>query len=292
MDTKVNFVIIGLFVVGLTLAIVVASIWIAGGHHTKHYEKYLTFVDEAVDGLTEKSVIKFNGVDVGFIYKMGLNPSNPQEVRLELKILEGTPINQSTVATIRSQGLTGYSYMGLHALKQTAPPLKKPKDEPYPVIPYSSSLFKKLDSVAQDVSENVTKVTNALSELLGEENQKYVRQILSNISDFTKALQVNTQSLDSIFKSTDKLLKNTSAASEEFDLTVTDLRSALKSAKTAADNFSTVSKQAKQILPNAYTSVDRLKRVMTNFETLSDELTRNPSMLVRGKRPQPAGPGE
>lgn len=307
MDTKVNYVVVGIFVVALTFATAVATIWIAGGHHSKQYNTYVTYVNEPVDGVTEKSTVKFNGVDVGYVDAVTLNPNNPQEVRLALKIVEGTPINQSTVATIRSQGITGYTYIGLHAMKKSAPPLLKPLNEPFPIIPYSASLFKQLDTIAQDVSKNINSVTTALSELLGSENQKSVRQILENIEQMTNTIEQNSDNLDKSLKSTDKLLKNTAEASEEFQDTVKELNLLLKDAQGAAKNVSKLAADGRrtlkkgdraindftdQTLPKAYTTMTKLKHVMANIESLTDELQRNPSMLVRGKHQDPAGPGE
>lgn len=307
MDTKVNYVVVGIFVIGLTLASVFATVWIAGGHHSKHYNRFLTFVNEPVDGLSEKSTVKFNGVDVGYVDKISLNPADPQEVRLEVNIIDGTPINQNTVATIRSSALTGFTYLGLHALKKTGPALVVPENENLPIIPYSSSLFKKLDTIAQDVSKNVGRVTTALSELLGEQNQRLVRQILTNVRDVTGTLGTNTRELDSILNSTDKMMKNSAQASKQFDQSIQSLQKTLASAKKATDNFSAMSKEARntfsssnrtvkdiseQLLPSVYASIESLKHTLTNIENITGQLKNNPSMLVRGRNPSPPGPGE
>ncbi|MCB1827746.1 MAG: MCE family protein [Coxiellaceae bacterium] len=300
MDTKVNYFIVGLFVVGLTFVTIVLSVWIAGGHHTTRFVPYVTFVDEPVDGLSEKATVRFNGVEVGYVDEIGLNPKDPQEVRLLLQLQEGTPVNQSTIATIRSQGITGITYIGLHAMKQQAPPIKVVAGEEYPVIPYSSSLFKKLDTIAQDVGSNVSKVAAALTELLGERNQQNVRRILENIQTVTSTLERNSETMENAIQSANKMLTNTAKASEQFEQTVADIRH-------TANDFSTLAKDARetvssanhaikdvadQTLPNIYLSLSRLKRVLGNVEILSEQLTNNPSMLVRGKNADPNGPGE
>lgn len=307
MDTKVNYVVVGIFVVFLTLAIAVATIWISGGQHTKKYNTYLTFVSEPVDGVTLKSPVKFNGVDVGYVDDISLNPKNPQEVRIEMKLIEGTPVNQSTVATIRSQGVTGFTYIGLHAMKKTAPPLTKPDEESYPVIPYSTSLFKQLDTVAQDVSKNITNMTSAMTEMLGEENQKFVRNILQNIESLTATLERNAETIESTLKSSDRFMKNTAEMSDDFEQMLKELDDLLTESQKTANEATRFLKTGRrtlksgdraikdftdQTLPNAYATLSKLKRVMTNVERLSHELNRNPSMLVRGKHPNPAGPGE
>lgn len=307
MDTKVNYVVVGLFVVILTFATAISTIWIAGGHHSKQYDTYVTFSNEAVDGITLKSPVKFNGVDVGYIDKILLNPKNPQEVRLEMKIVEGTPINQSTVATIRAQGITGYTYIGLHAKSKTAPALKKGRTELYPVIPYESSLFKQLDMIAQDVSKNINKVSAAFTALLSEETQKSFKHTIENLDEITSTLERNSETIEHSITAADKFLQNTAEASDGFEETMQTLNKVLSHAEQTTSSLSSLADSGRrsltngnralkdftdQALPSAYQTLEKLRAVMGSVETLTDELNRNPSMLIRGKRSAALGPGE
>ena len=115
MDTKVNYIVVGLFVILLTLAIIGSAIWLAGVHSTQQYNTYLTYLNEAVTGLSEKASVKFNGVDVGFVDKINLNPQNPQQVRLVLQIDQRVPITEATRASLLSLGITGIAFVGLSA---------------------------------------------------------------------------------------------------------------------------------------------------------------------------------
>lgn len=307
MDTKVNYTIVGLFVVALTAIIIIATVWISGGQHTKTYNYFLTFANEAVDGLTEKSPVKFNGVDVGYVENININPHNPQEIRLVLKIETKTPINQSTVATIKSQGITGFTYVALHASEKEAPPLRKSNKLPYPVIRYSASIFMQLDKIAQNLAQNFSKASDSLTQFFGEENQKSIAKLLNNLSNLADTLEKNSTSIENSIKYSDQFLKNTAKASDSFAETIEALNATLAEARNTSKQLTGLSITAKQAitssnesvkdfseqtLPNAYNALTKLKNILGNLESLSEELNQNPSILVRGKTAQPAGPGE
>jgi len=293
MDTKVNYVIVGIFVVFLSAAIVIASAWISGGHHTKDYRQYITYIDETVAGLTDKAPVKFNGVDVGHVDEVSLNPKNPQQVKLLMSIDVKTPIDSSTVAFLQTQGITGYMFIALKATLPAAPPLIKKKDEPYPVIPSTASFLFQLDSAVEAISANISGVSNSIQEVFNKENQDSLRNLLKNLDNITTTIRRNSMELDTTLKAFPKLVNN--------------LNQTLAEAKTMAQNLSSASHEAKetfkyskgaiqdiadQTLPSAYEVLEKLKHVMENLQLLTGEMTDNPSMLVRGKVPAPSGPGE
>src|SRR5262245_37042478 len=123
MEPRVNYVIVGLFVVVLTTLLVAALIWFTAAQHKPH-QIYLVYMNEPATGLSIDAPVKFNGVDVGTVKDIRLNYSNPKQVCLELSIETGTPINQSTMATLMVQGITGVTYVGLSASAVHAPPLE------------------------------------------------------------------------------------------------------------------------------------------------------------------------
>ena len=116
MESKVNYTIVGLFVILLGIGLVAISFWLTEARHQKAYNPYLVFMGESVSGLSEQSSVLFNGVRVGYVKTITLDPENPQRVRLLLMISDETPINASTTATLMSQGITGLTYVGLKAI--------------------------------------------------------------------------------------------------------------------------------------------------------------------------------
>lgn len=264
MESKVNYFAVGLFVVVLTALFVIAVIWFTAAQHKKH-DIYLVYMKEAATGLSLDAPVKFNGVDVGTVKDIRLNYANPQEVCLVLSIVRGTPINQSTTATLMVQGITGLTYVGLSAGAIAAPPIVIRPNERYPVITYKPSLLVQLNSVLLDVADSMKSMRKTLKSLFSEENQRDIKASLHNIAKVTGTLANNTQRLDQIFKE----MANTLLATKTLMNTATH-----------------------DTMPGLNQSLGQLNNVLGNMEQLTNELKNNPSMLIRGKAPQPLGPGE
>ena len=90
MDPRVNYTLVGLFVMGLGGALAVAIIWLSRGTEDKVYQTYVAYVYESVAGLNPRAPVKYRGVEVGQVRRISLDKNNPERVRLVLDIEKGT----------------------------------------------------------------------------------------------------------------------------------------------------------------------------------------------------------
>ncbi len=300
MDTKVNYTLVGLFVIILSAAIVIAGVWIARSGQHKVYITYQVDMGQSVSGLSEEAPVKYNGVTVGSVKQIKLDPVNPQIVHLFLSIEKGTPITESTTATLEMQGVTGISYVALKALTPNAPPLRARPGQHYPIIGWTPSVLEQLDSGLRDVSNSFRSVSDNLNKLLSMQNQQSIQESLANIAKFTNILVANSGQVQ-------RLLQNSAIASDKFPAVLQQLQSTLTSVNMATQKLAEASNQAnltmnqsraalqgitQQAVPNVVEIMTRLNNVMSNIEHLSNQMRNNPSLLVRGAQPKPLGPGE
>ena len=124
MEERVNYTMVGAFIVIMSIALLGIAYWLSMGRHTKVYDTYLVYMKEPVSGLSKMAPVKYNGVVVGFVRTIALDEDNPQLVSLQLSIEHSAPITQSTVATLRPQGITGMTYIGLKTKTAKAPRIK------------------------------------------------------------------------------------------------------------------------------------------------------------------------
>jgi len=258
MESRVNYALVGFFVLLLGAFAVIIPLWLSSGLNQQQYKPYLVYMNEAVDGLSTNGLVSYNGVSVGYVKDISLNPNNPQQVELLLNIKEGTSITTNTTATLRSQGITGVAYIGLSGgtLKGARPLLPKPGAR-YSVIKASPSLMVRLDTALTQLMTNINNLSQQLSVTLSPENQKLLTNILMNTNKFTQNFAGQSAQLDNSIQSLNKVLQNTS--------------------------------QSTQNLP---VMANQLQRVLTNLQVISSEIKQNPSVLVRGKAPAVLGPGE
>lgn len=307
MEAKTNYTIVGLSVVILTAALLAGALWLSVGFDQKKYTVYAVYTREAVSGLSEDSPVKFNGVQVGYVSKIELSPSDPQQVKVLLNIEDGTPITVSTSATLISQGITGTTYIGLSASSSDLTPLPKIPKEPYPIIPAKPSLFGQLDAVLKEVSENVNNVTVKINKIFDDENALYVKNTLANLEVFTKVIADNDKKINRTLRSTEIMVDNLANASKDLPEVIRELKtgiykfnqmageitlagqkvgSAMDAGKTTFDKIS------QQTIPPAIVLLRRLDNIAANLEQVSVQMRQNPSVVIRGTTAPKPGPGE
>lgn len=307
MEEKTNYTIVGLAVLILTGALIAVALWLSVGFEQKKHYTYAVYIHEAVSGLSEEAPVKFNGVKVGTVKQIELNPQDPQQVELLLSIEEGTPITTSTSATLISQGITGASYVGLSASSSDLTPLPREPGKPYPIIPSKPSLFNQLDSVLKEVSENVNKVSVHVQEVFDEENVKNVKKTLANLQKFTEIIAKNNDHINRSIASADIVLHDFSEFSHQLPEITTELKAGVKKLNNMATVISaagehvsktmeagkiTINKISQQTIPPAVSLLRRLDTLAANLEKVSAQMRQNPAVVIRGTTPPPPGPGE
>ena len=167
METKVNYIIVGAFALLLSAIFIAAVLWLsADKRYSMPYDTYLADMQESVSGLNLNAPVKYRGVEVGQVRKIYLNKTNMEHVRIEMAIERGIPINQDTIATLKSQGLTGIAYIELSGGGNGSPMLEATKAEPYPMIKTSPSLMGRLDTSMTGLLNSLNKTTENVNAIL------------------------------------------------------------------------------------------------------------------------------
>lgn len=272
MDTKVNYALVGTFVIFLVAAIVLSIIWLSSGLNIKEYKTYQVNMQEAVTGLSIDATVEFNGVNVGAVKKIALHPDDPKSVELLLKVRSNTPITQGTVATLATRGLTGITYIALKDKGEDKKPLHALKGQEYPVIKTVPSLLLQLNIGLQKLTESLSQVSTTFKNLFDQQNLLMIKESLVNMREITANLAANNQKLNII-------LENTTLATQR-------LPSLIQSSQQTLRTFES------QTLPQTNQIIANLNTITDNLTGVSAELRDNPSILIRGKQPRALGPGE
>lgn len=286
MQSKVNFTVVGIFVITLMVFLFAAIIWLTSVGHGKGYRTYLVYLRDDVTGLSVESPVRFNGVKVGYVNAIHLDPTNPRLVKLTLGIEPHIPITTSTYAILNAHGVTGITYLNLKAETESAPLLVAAPGQRYPVIPARPSLLMQLKTALPEMTADMRNLSSSIGEVLDDNNRQSIKDSLHNIAIITKVMADNSTHFTQTLHSLDNVLANISEASNQLPKTISQLNKTLGSGQVALSNFSD------QLLPNAQQATMQLSRVTMKMEHFMNELERDPSMLVRGRQPASLGPGE
>jgi phospholipid/cholesterol/gamma-HCH transport system substrate-binding protein len=285
LDPKVNYTAIGIYVVVLSMALLAIVFWLSVVH-TKHYRRYLVFMKESVAGLTEKAPVKFNGVDVGYVEKIQIEPENPQEVRLLVKIDKKTPITKSTTATLMSTGITGSTYLGLKAKTPYAPPLLKHAGEPYPVIPSEPSLLVQLNEALRDVTSGLKGMSESFKGMNEGFKRLFTPATVASIQNILAKTSTASNQFPDAMKKIRGAAVGLTSASEQIKTTLENSECTIKSFDVALKNFT------EQTLPEIFQAARSLKQTLDDAKGVTSLMKQNPSVIIRGTKPVPLGPGE
>lgn len=180
METRSNHVLVGGVVLALLVALLAFIVWLAG-FNTASEQRYDIFFKTSVDGLAKGSPVNFAGVPVGKIEEIRLLPDSPEFVRVRIAIDNETPILQGTTATIAGVGFTGVSQINLDGAIKGAPPIVEPGPYGEPVIPTKPGALGELLNSAPELLNRISALTERLTLLLDDKNQKSISGILANV---------------------------------------------------------------------------------------------------------------
>ena len=315
METKVNYAVVGAFVLVLGAALVAGILWLAsGGGFQQKYDLYLALVGESVSGLNLNAPVKYRGVDVGKVKDIRLDPKNPEQVRLIFAIERGTPIKQDTEAVLKIQGLTGIAYVELSGGSPASPPLLAVAPEEYPVIRTKPSLSARLENVLTSVLGNVDRVSSNLNAVFDADNRAALKQTLADTAALAHALAAQQGALSAGIADAARTARNAAKASEQLGPALARVGPALAEVQTAATAVKTLGQQAGPAVERAGLAVDaaasgvqqlrgttlpeldrllaELHALATSLQRLSDQTRDQPTSLLLGGPRRPPGPGE
>ena len=328
MQSKVNYALVGLFVIILFAALSGAVFWLTLGGESKIYDRYRVYFRESVAGLNAKAAVRYRGVQVGQVEFIRLDPGNPDQVDVVLDIERGTPIRRDTIATLSKQGLTGVAAVELSGGGVQSPPLEKEAGQDLPVIQAGPSLVARLDDAFNNILTNVNSLTSRLERLLGDDNQTAITQTLQHMSALTGAVADRAGSLrqtlanvetftgtlagraERIGKALDQLavaLEGAGDMSGQLRATLSDFRAGAQAVRKTADTFNQTSRDLSGMAKDGQRELQRLGQttvpelnellaqageMVTTLRQLAELLEQNPRALLLGKPGGRPGPGE
>lgn len=301
METKVNYALVGAFVLILSLAIVAGVLWVsAGGTKRKDYDTYLAYSNESVSGLNRQAPVKYKGVVVGAVQEIGLDPDDPQKVRLVLAIERGVPIKQDTVAVLSVQGLTGIAFLDLEGGSKESPLLAPTRPGDYPVIATRPSLFRRLDTQATALVADLSRAAQNVNQLFDDETRTALQRTARDLDTVMHAIAGRSKAIDAALADAARTMENSARASAQLTELTRQVghsadavaRAAETLRATASDATGGVQQFRADTLPALHRLLADARAATASLDRLAQQIERSPNALLVGREPMPPGPGE
>ena len=292
MESRINYTIVGLFVVLLSTGLIIFAYWLGKHGGKQEYDQYLVYMSESVAGLSADASVKYRGVDVGTVDHIGINSQNSEEVELLLRIKQSTPIKVDTRAKLKSFGITGLTFIELTGSGKEAPLLKKTGDT-IPVIPAIPSIFTQIDETFSELAEKFALALEKFDQLLSKKNLNNIAVILSETKMLVKDIRGQLQGFHALVDNGVVMELRVTEAFTEVEAASTSVK---KMADILEKNYADVGQNMSR---DVRQSLDSLNQLLYDLDILAGELrdtiqaikTSPNDLLFKHSRPKP-GPGE
>lgn len=142
---------VGLFMLVGIAMVMVTVIWLGLSHYLEKGQLYAAYFDESVQGLDKDSPVKYRGVSIGRVHRIGVAPDGSL-IQVTLKMESPLRLSDDLVAQLKSIGITGIMYVELEQRSAGQPDQSPPIDfqSEFPVIATRPSGIKQF---VQDLNE-------------------------------------------------------------------------------------------------------------------------------------------
>jgi phospholipid/cholesterol/gamma-HCH transport system substrate-binding protein len=319
MNNKVNYTAVGLIVLFGVFMMLFFTYWLLKPSADHETQKYYILFDESVLGLNVDSSVKYRGIDVGKVTRLRINPKNTEQVEVLVTILKNTPIKETTVAKLTSQGITGLSYINLSLGDNNAALLKAKEGEEYPVIKTEASFFERFEKSLDSVSSKLSKTLTRTEELLDENNQEQIALLLKSTASFMtqmnklmsneaianlhssiKNINSATKKMDNMIPKVEHLVDNSVAWENKISKTFSSIMNSYLGIQAAMDKFKhavesgdfNLKEISTDIVPTMNNTLIELQYLMIRMEDALNKYERSPSDILFKHEEIKKGPGE
>jgi phospholipid/cholesterol/gamma-HCH transport system substrate-binding protein len=266
METKANYIVTGLF----TLAVIIGTFgfvfWV---QHTGSSARipYRVVFEGSVSGLRTGAVVTFDGIQVGEVAQLALDPNDPRKVVAQLKLDRGVPVRADTKAGLSFQGLTGLAEVSLSGGAPDAGQLAAQAGQP-PTLYADARATADVTQQARDVLTHIDGMVT--------ENEAALHVSLHNIETVTTTLAENSQRLDKMMAGLETLVGGADGDGQ-ISRTVESVRHLADDLDKQTTQFSNTGlKQIEGLAVDGRHTLAQLQKAIQNID-------QHPSRLIFGR---------
>lgn len=258
METRAHHVLIGSFAILAFLLGLGFVLWLSKTGAEREFRYYDVVFTEAVTGLSKGGLVQYNGIKVGEVAQLSLDPKDPRKVIARVRLDGSTPVKKDTVAKLGLLGVTGMAFIQLSGGSPSSPPLKATDEQPIPVILAEESALAKLMASGEDIVVSVNEALLRVGQLLSAENVQHVSATLANIDELVATVAGQRDNLGEAvaqFADASRELKGTLRTLNEMANTTNQL----------------VRDEAREVLRSTDKAIASIERVAASTEGLLEE---------------------
>lgn len=295
MERHARYALVGVVSVAVLIAAIVFVVWLGRVQFNQQYDHYRILFEGPVSGLSEGSEVLFNGIKVGEIERVALDPQTPSKVVVDIEVDASTPVRRDSQASTEMQGISGVSVIQISSGSQGQPLLKQVSDRERPIIPSEPNALSSLLQGGGEVLSNVNEAVNRVNRVLADETIDDLHAAIAGLRVTSESLAANRAMFDDAASALAKLdaaagdvqrasasiremvqgdgrqaMADISRAAQEIELAASDARSTLASLGDHSETFGT------ETLPTIDRTMRSIEGTSRSLEGLINDIRRDP----------------
>ncbi len=266
METKANFVAIGLFTLILTAVGFGFVYWIARYDDVRPTRELIVRFEGSVAGLYKGGQVQFNGIKVGEVSRLNYDPKNPRFVKARLTVFSDIPLKKDSRVELAYKGLTGVGNVEITGGDPKLPDLLDEAD--VPELTAQNSALQDLMTGARRIMSRVDNVLGKVEKLV-DTNEASISNSIANVETFTDALKNNSGNINTF-------LADASSAAKG----LTSLSAKLETLSTKAESL--IGAVDPQSVKNSVSNVEKFSENLASASNKFDTVVEDASQAAKG----------
>jgi ABC-type transporter Mla subunit MlaD len=265
MISRTQKVRLAIFLSATTLLLLGTIIFLAGSRLIEKRDNYYSRFTISVNGLNAGSPVKYNGIQVGRVEKIRVDPTNVSVSIVDISVDAGTPIKVTSRAVVNSLGITGLKYIDLMGSTNESKTIK-----PGSEIPEGQSLMDNLTGKATDIALKVEMLLANMIDLTTGKNREYIASTLQKIESTSTQIDMmveangekiakSMESLGKVLVRMDKVMGRIDSIIAQNQPTVED---SLKHLNTVIKKFEGIETNAEKLLISTTATVNHFQEIL------------------------------
>lgn len=238
METKANYVLIGLFTLGGIIGALGLLLWFAKVEVDRQYA-YYDVLFEDVSGLGSASDVRYNGLPVGQVVDVSLDDADSSLVRVRIEVSADTPVNTETVAQLKSQGVTGVSFVGLSGGSEASTSLPSGSE-----IPAERTALQSVFEGAPVLLDRAVTLLENVNDVFDTDNREAVGTMLADLASASKRIDTVLSDFEQLSGDLGSAAREVAAFTDRLDTLASAAETTLSTAngtlETTTDTVATI----------------------------------------------------
>jgi phospholipid/cholesterol/gamma-HCH transport system substrate-binding protein len=304
METRANYVLIGAATLAALALAMLFALFLTGREFNRAYAHYQIEFVGPVRGLARGGEVRFQGIKVGEVVHLEIDPTDNSKVLAEVRVDGKTPVKADSIGQLEPIGITGVNLIQIVGGAKDQPVLRQQLGRPMPRIRGEASEIDKILGVSGDIAEQTSRALMRIQTLLSEENVTRVSGIVADL----KSISGQIEQQRSMAKNANDALAGLAGASTSFTRTAVSIEklseetraqtggliaktndtleayrlAALRGEATLARTEEAAAIAAEQSLPDIALAAQDMRRLAATLENLAVDIERNPNQFVVG----------